>query len=370
MNGKWSFVLTVCLSVIILAVFVGAVLLYNECPECKLKDWIDYILGIAVALLLTIIITWRQDLLAHRTHEIAEDTHEIAAQITGERNKQKNITRFFVVGKVGEINLHVPKTQHDGGVRKPLPILNTGDSFGYSILAELIGSERLLPRFHETRDLAVEIDHSAENPYKKEIKEGSNSQIILCSPRSNLVLDSLAPVIENETTGPLPVWFQFKPEGSVGAEKKYVQIVTKKRVIYQSPADDVYHKTASDPNYTPSEEPLEDFGIIARLTHESLHSVPMGKTVIVIAGIHQYGTWIASEFVRRNVQPTDKASNLFAFAMENSNTPDFICVVHGKFLPQQSSARSGFRVDEIVIEDLWIHEQGEWVSNMDMKGRP
>lgn len=75
------------------------------------------------------------------------------------------------------------------------------------------------------------------------------------------------------------------------------------------------------------------------------------RKIVVIAGIHQYGTWIASEFIRRSVYGRNFAGSSVMFGNE-----DFILLVSGTF------DAAHFRVTECGVHagEAWQLVDNKW----------
>jgi hypothetical protein len=92
-----------------------------------------------------------------------------------------------------------------------------------------------------------------------------------------------------------------------------------------SPAEESYKEAAElaeGVRYDPKSDVQIDYGIVARTTDESTRA----KTLI-IAGIHQYGTWIAAEFFDRLCR--DKEETTYQSVLKGND--DFVVVVWGEF---------------------------------------
>ncbi len=77
----------------------------------------------------------------------------------------------------------------------------------------------------------------------------------------------------------------------------------------------------SDGKITVDEE-VRDFGVLARLSKGD-------DKIIVIAGIHQYGTWIVAEFLNKVIRG-ESDDKFFNAAFDGGN--DFVIIIHGNFL--------------------------------------
>jgi hypothetical protein len=142
----------------------------------------------------------------------------------------------------------------------------------------------------------------------------------------------------------LPIWFGENASG--GAKKKVICFLgdanpaDRARVIRHSEADPFYDKMSEIPkgNRPDIKGSMSDFAILARITVGDFHRrtgengesvvVEHGprRKILIISGIHQYGTWIAGKFfadVVEGVRPR--------YADKILEPDDFACVIGGTF---------------------------------------
>lgn len=85
-----------------------------------------------------------------------------------------------------------------------------------------------------------------------------------------------------------------------------------------------------------------------------IDSTKPDRNIVIMAGIHQYGTLIVAEFFRRvavGYEPFTKYSPIF---LENN---DFAAVIEGEFDGDNFEIR---RCD-VHLGDLWEYADGKWL---------
>jgi hypothetical protein len=121
----------------------------------------------------------------------------------------------------------------------------------------------------------------------------------------------------------------------------------------QSPLDspsEKYYIEARDKRpgekYTPKPATLQtDYGILARIHSED------GKERIIIAGIHQLGTWIVGHLMSRLFYG-ENVDGMETFLGDK----DFIAIIEGKFFDQQWNVSD----EQVHSKFLWTYENNQW----------
>lgn len=242
-------------------------------------------------------------------------------------------------------------------VGKPLPFIDQGDFYATHILTSVLGFEN------------VEIKE-VEKDKVSDLKGDAGNIMYLCSPQNNPSLCKIMPygIINNnkkvlslsaghywrscntikeirlwlKEVG-LPCWFisdyDANMYGNDDPIKKiqvfdlddYKKSKTKRLPDPLTSRVEDYYQNAKGKNYK-IEMPsiVEDYGILARLTHDKVKHV-------IIAGIHQYGTWIVSEFLNK-VFRGEIDDDPFLDIYEANN--DFIAIISGEFDGDNLKVRS------------------------------
>ena len=240
-------------------------------------------------------------------------------------------------------------------------------------------------------------------------KNSSNTEqfrdniIFLCSPKTNPTLMQLAPSIplsfgykvdlargtedtpSAHTIGniKLPVWFGSRwvvngapanpnstneTQGKDKQEKPWEQKVIclipqhgledgKQLDVLISQAEDDYIRAERLGDYTKLEDSpgkKEDMALIIRADpglFDNGQPDNTGHKVIVIAGIHQYGTWIAGDFIENFCKgKRPEVDNLF------TSEEDFAVVVYGRFNDQNITVEWS----EVHLQDAWRFNGKSW----------
>jgi hypothetical protein len=297
------------------------------------------LIGCVVAFLIAI----RQSKQLDQVTTIGKDTQQTAAKLNADSYRQETVQKFFFPGKKAHKYKCLLPVVWAG---KPLPNICAGDYHALHVLQILLGRERL--------------DLSFQDPAGKEKNQGSNCDaIFLCSPQANPALQQLAPPIQ---IGPsalipkfdgveLPCWFaegiSYGPGGEEAKTMKIWECILKQPIA--SPAEEDHRRAR------PGEVPdhlnpvLRDYAIVMRLTVGD-------RTIFVMAGIHQYGTWIAGEFLTQLTLQNKScisADERNALMQEN----DILAILWGDFNTKLLS------VDDlgILANYIWIRQKtGEW----------
>lgn len=172
--------------------------------------------------------------------------------------------------------------------------------------------------------------------------------IYLCTPYANPALRAIAPPLTLPAqNAPLllgtevPVWFG-DDEG-----KKVIYIASSGRPL-PSPAEPEYVRYSRRDNNVPWEPPatpVTDYALILRTTIE-------GKRIVVIAGIHQYGTWIGGEFFRKLITPGALQPHESIFLSDQ----DFAAVLWGDFDQTDYSVSRC----NVLEEYVWTKTDNAW----------
>ncbi len=328
-----------------------------------------------------------------KTFSISEETKSIAEKLSTNRMVTERVQKIFLLDPKGgepcsNYRISYP-VKYDN---RPLPFINQGDFYAIHILSLALGMNNV-----ELRELEPGKDESS-------IK---GNIIFICGPQSNTILNKLYPfastIKNNDETyveefkkgnvqhfcknkkeiiawlkefAKLPCWFidEYQiPEGLSDKDKlnidslekiKKIQIFDKDdnekelQLPKESPSEDYYRKARAIKGKVPF-GPVEDFGIFARITDKKDNSRRFNRHII-ISGVHQYGTWIISDYInnilRTEREKLDNEKHLDVF--KNSDV-DFIAVVSGTY----SSKKMSVEHSEIDGDKFWVRPQKEshWI---------
>ena len=153
----------------------------------------------------------------------------------------------------------------------------------------------------------------------------------------------------------LPCWFVNDLRGSEKPRNIKIMIFTEPDecgrldVLLESPADEIYTIAQSSKDNVKNsyiDNIQRDYAIFARLSKSNYQH-------IIIAGMHQYGTWIIGELL--NLLICGKEIDYSSTFLDNN---DFICIITGEFIQSKLKVKK----DSIQIYDkyIWIKEGDRW----------
>lgn len=317
---------------------------------------IQLALGVA-AIFLAVLIAWRQHIQLRQLKRIGEETANTAKKLKTDTYTQQIVTTFFFLGQESSNKYKCVFPVYYA--QRPLPLIVAGDYNVLHILQNLMGSKRLeliaIPQDPQCLDLKQSLDnHDVPKWLEKD------NIIFLCMPPINPILHLIAPAISindpnsNNVQIPklrniiLPCWFTIDKSGKLPTEPPTKKIwIPDLRIELQSGAEKDYEKAANLDlwkAYDPVKIIQTDYGILMRLSEGK-------RKVIVIAGIHQYGTWIVGEFFRMITLGAQVSGRKIFESRE-----DFLAVIWGEFDSRQFSVqRCG------VLQDyLWVRRDDHW----------
>jgi len=310
--------------------------------------------SVLAGIFISLLIYWRQSIILKDQNEqlvqlrkIGSETADTAQKLRTETATRRIVNKFFSIQPERREPLKCVFPVYYN--RRPLPFILAGDSYALYVLQNVIGSERL--------DLKMLEKEMNPEDVPKDCVEGD--AIYLCSPQANPALKKLAPSVKistplNQTVQPrfgeldLPCWFADDVEVTNGESREIKRIWLHENKDYiSSPAEKDYQEALQleGKAYTPPPGSIQtDHAIILRITE------PKGK-IIVVAGIHQYGTWIGGDFLRRLAEG-EKFIRKEVFLSED----DFMAIIWGNF--DSNSVRV---VRCGVLHDfVWVRREGTW----------
>lgn len=282
------------------------------------------------------------------TQKIASKTAQIAGEMQLRSRVKANVERFF--------------STKDATTRKytcvfpvffqstPLPSIVAGDYHALQILVNLFGEGHL-------RLYGIMKGESVDP------KKMTEDAIYICTPFANAALQAKFKYLEITDDADLssadfdslglPCWFAEDTRSNnryKGEPVKKIVVSTggRPREI-DSPAEDHYEAAAKLDNhvrYVPDGEHQRDLAIITRMTDKKT-----GNKTVIIAGIHQYGTWIAADFFNRLCRNESISYNKVLTGQE-----DFAAIVWGTFNTDR------LRVVETDVSEnyIWTNVDGKW----------
>jgi hypothetical protein len=339
--------------------FVSFLIIFISILVFYLKDYIfvinfnrETIILTLVTIIITIYIAIIQKSQLDKLETIGSQTKETTEKLRTDSIIKETTSKFFLIpesekNKSRKYKCFFP-VEYD---KKPLPLINQGDFYAMGVLGTYLGEENL-------ELLRIKKDETIDENLLK------NNAIFVCAPRSNCALDMIFKLedINNDDDAKrlikwpleglkLPCWFvedfrNITTKYSIRKIKIYDNSI---QPLLISPAQKAY----DDADKLPKGQKLdsvqniqEDLGIFARLTIER-------NQYIIIAGIHQYGTWIIASLLS-NLLSGKNIDYKTTFLGKN----DFIGVIWGEFDNEKLMVipeRIG-----IYNKYLWIKENDKW----------
>ena len=273
---------------------------------------------------------------------IGRETAEIARKLQADTYAQEIIKRFFFIE---EETHHVYKCVLPVQYRqRPLPLIVAGDYHDLHVLQTLMGAEKL-----ELVPVTQDAPHSG-------VAVLDSDTIFLCAPPNNQALDDLAPPLSHEDgngTGTpmfgdidLPCWFAVHWDSSARRQVRGIWIPEIENILH-SPSEKHYEnaeKLRDGEPYDSKSTVQIDYCILVRLKYHE-------RRVIVIAGIHQYGTWIGGHFFEMLARGEELS---WRHVFESAD--DFVAIIWGEF---NSDEYQVYGCD-ILQNYLWVRKDGHW----------
>jgi hypothetical protein len=365
---------------------------------------VDFALGVAIAVFLA---------LMHNEH--LREFKELETRIQLNSRIEERIKRFLPGYQVYEnrYDVIIPTEQ----LKRPMAFVAPGDLFVLHVLESAMEMVAGAPKTSRTLTLChVE---KKQNYWDARIQADlrklyATNCIFLCNPLANPAAYALMPSVlvdnsgnpvgkeakanverihqhPNECRSPddplsrLPVWFGYVLEplgpreklheitmdeaescnttlGSQAWHQKGIIFLQQPEFDYSHSAERAYSKAAAGITHVTAPLPdvgvqsgsCGDYGIIARFTTR-----PTGhkqRKEIYIAGVHQYGTWIAGEFIKRILYGDE--NDVYKDARKYFlGDDDFIALVYGRFNIAKLT------VDHVGISEdrIWRLLDGQWL---------
>ena len=268
--------------------------------------------------------------IGEETKKIGIDTHHTAVQLRFDNFKKEVIRDFFCQANENHKSYKCvfPVLYN----KRPLPYIVVGDYNALHVIQSMIGVESLE---------LIQVTNSIE------VREKIGGNVIyLCTPQANPALRLIAPPLSLPAqcapkfdTLEIPCWF------ANDGNQKSIYIWDGGEQL-TSPAEKAYLSAnlleGGEPYFHPSPS-TKDYAILLRLTIDS-------KKIFVVAGIHQYGTWIGGDFFRLLTRGEfSEYSDIFR------SDKDFLAVLWGEY-----------NYKSFTVSSCGIHHDYFWEKDVDV----
>lgn len=265
---------------------------------------------------------------------------------------QETVNKFFIIPNIEKNRSQKYKCFVPVHYRsQPLPVISQGDYYAIHVLGTLLGDNKL-----ELKGI------SSEDVINEEFLK--DNAIFVCAPKSNQVLKTVFDheKIKNEKDMErlekwpleglgLPCWFieDFRDNNNTYPITKIKIFDESSNYLLESPAQIVYNAAS---NSKPGQKFIfkgpymnlqRDYGIFARLKRD-------GNQYIIIAGLHQYGTWIIASFLSNLLSDYD-----VPYKSKFLGKEDFIAVITGEFNNDKLTVQSGSI--NVLHNYIWIKDE-------------
>lgn len=234
---------------------------------------------------------------------------------------------------------------------KPLPFINQGDFYAIHVLSSRLGEDNLdLKRITQ--------NDTIEDSLLK------GNVIFICAPIANPALRRLFDTekIKGEEDRQrlkkwpleglgIPCWFVEDYRGAKKERPVRMIKISHEQIneLLPSPAEDRYEEAdmLEGEKYEPEDIILRDHGIFARITKDN-------NQYIIIAGIHQYGTWIIADLL--NDILSGKTVDYKSTFRESKE--DFISIITGEFDNEKLTVNE--KSIGVYNSYLWTKKDDTW----------
>jgi hypothetical protein len=297
-------------------------------------------------------------------------------ELRARRAERERVKALFLASETEQYTCVMPVEYR----KRPLPTIAAGDYYAWHVIQNFVDDVRISMRVtNRKRESSTGLDIPAGNV------------IFLCSPQVNPLLDELTPWIQlldgnridcsdDAERGlkrlermNLPVWFGsrnilVKKAGTKTLEEWQEKVLCciadsnisselAEVVVLSSQVEEDYIRAARlEDGQTPATTPgmKSDMAVIiraARRLFDSSLSVGADDRIVVIGGIHQYGTWIAGDFIQRYCRgERPEVNELFR------SESDFAVLVYGQFDEKTLSVESS----AVHATDAWQFTGSGW----------
>ena len=279
---------------------------------------------------------------AKKIETIGTDTGKTAREILRRKGIEELVSSFFKIqpDKISKYKCVYPQEYPWKG---PLPAIRLGDHYALRNIESWFGEDRV-EFIGIQRKFTDDPQRKGKETRRIIGKTNKESAIFVCEKTAHIFFHNsfdieIGPTLplfgdEKTKTLPLPCWFekstyQTKSDKPADSSNDPPQIAAKGGLEpLPSPSEHLYGKSQGDEAIQEDESlTLVDFGILCRIKKKDSYN-------ILIAGIHQIGTYVTAEFISRLLMnQEDIAHGKERDAMLSDN--DFIAVIRGE-LDQQT----------------------------------
>lgn len=301
-----------------------------------------------IAIIMTIYIASRQDDQLNQLKGIGEQTGETVEKLTTESVISKRIKIFFT--HTAENSRKKYKCVFPVDYSKgPLPSISQGDFYAIHIVSSRLGEDNL-------ELIGIGKD--------EQLKDNQGNLIFICAANAGLQETYKIEKINNEDDMKklkewplndlnLPCWFieDLRSGRSIKKIKIYSNFGGDTiEELLESPSEKIYeemHKQKPGTKYEPLTDIQRDHAIFARLSKDN-------NQHIIIAGLHQYGTWIVGQLLN-NLLCGEKMEYCSIFL----DSKDFISIITGEFVHKKLLvAKDSIQV---LHRFIWVKEADRWI---------
>lgn len=316
-----------------------------------------------VAIAISVIIAYRQELQLRKISDIGTQTKDLALKQQSDSTIRDNLEKFFFISRVKHKNKKFKIVFPVYFQEKPLPLLNQGDFYAIHIITSRISED------------LVELIQVYESTPDHDFTSDPNPVIFICAPQANRFLeksyqfqkitDDASYEQLKQTNWPLdplglPCWFVEDNRKAWSQRSIYVNDLTipgRKTDLLPSPAEVSYIQAKNQKTGFHHPTLINDYAIFGRITINDKEKTQR----FFLAGIHQYGTWIAAKLLRNIINNTENLPYRPVF----SRPDDFIGIIEGRFnVKTLDIADNDIRV---VFNYLWVKDKGTW-KKVDLEG--
>jgi hypothetical protein len=314
----------------------------------------------SISLMMMIMISNSQDTVMRDQGSQIRAFHELNDELKARASERERVKKLFLQSQGLTYTCVLPVEYR----RRPLPTIAAGDYYAWHIIQNFVGDAQIS---------MLLINRKSQSSAPAAIPDGS--LIFLCSPHANPPLNTLCPYLEIDNDHilnkgardaiNLPVWFGTQKEKIVSAadhshildwDKKLIcHILPEYKVnTISSPVEDLYRQAdilKDDEPPTIIGKQRHDHAIIIRASRRlfNVRNTNADDKIIVIAGIHQYGTWIGGHYLQQ-LCAGQKADYEHVFLSD----ADFAAVIYGIFDEETLS------VKDCWVLDAWSLKGKDW----------
>jgi hypothetical protein len=305
--------------------------------------------------------------------KIQKATKDTADKLESNSIIHDRVNRFFLLH--GDVNTKFELFFPVEYAGKPLPVINQGDFYAIHVISSRL-KEGTIVNYPVPRKYKPKPGEKVEE--KPDTVPGDRA-IFICRPDINYILGSLWKTWTIDASGSpvkhdsydLPCWFTEKEERTEGdtagnpptvLRNIFVSYYEGARLIQSpvdSPSEEFYKKAAelgSGKKYTPGSATYQsDYGILARIHDKD------NKVRIIVAGIHQLGTWVVGRLLSRLFYG-ETVDGMATFIGDK----DFIAIIEGKFFDDQWKVTD----EQVHSKYIWTRENDKWTRVIDPKKNP